>query len=359
MNQSLPEMFVLFAMYVVHLGMGHTLLCKTIKEATIRRYLNEAGTRILESRQNYKMRFPQAQLTWFHPLRNHGESKMAPAITDCLDEIKRWENMPNRREPLTIDMIYHQQRQCSSLTPHSVAQVMFDFEVVGIFAGLRLGEWAQEDHVRRLDQIRQNIDGTPTAFIIEDLEFFGKNKRRMDLDEALQKPDFIYQIDVCWRFQKNGEIKQKKSFVRMGHRGTTLCGVSAWLRIVARWSALKLDSQHPLAVFTDSGLASGKPAFIRPTHINAALRDAARHVYNITDKESLARFSSHSIRVGACVALHAAGISQMDIKFALRWKSDTFYTYLRNLPCQAARTHAAVVHFNPNVFTLVPPASAA
>jgi hypothetical protein len=59
------------------------------------------------------------------------------------------------------------------------------------------------------------------------------------------------------------------------------------------------------------------------------------------------------------VALHAAGISQMDIKFALRWKSDTFYTYLRNLPCQAARTHAAVVHFNPNVFTLVPTASAA
>jgi hypothetical protein len=79
--------------------------------------------------------------------------------------------MPNRREPLTIDMIYHQQRKCSSLTPHSVDQVMFDFEVVGIFAGLRLGEWAQEDHVRRLDQIRQNIDGTPKAFIIEDLEF--------------------------------------------------------------------------------------------------------------------------------------------------------------------------------------------
>ena len=108
-----------------------------------------------------------------------------------------------------------------------------------------------------------------------------------------------------------------------------MCGVSAWLRIVARWSALKLDPQHPLAVFTDSGLASGKPEFIRPTHINAALRDAARHVYNIADKESLARFSSHSIRVGACVALHAAGISQMDIKFALRWKSDTKRKILR------------------------------
>jgi hypothetical protein len=52
--------------------------------------------------------------------------------------------------------------------------------------------------------------------------------------------------------------------------------------------------------------------------------------------------------------LHAAGISQMDIKYALRWKSDTFYTYLRNLPCQAARTHAAVRDFNPNTFSLIP-----
>jgi hypothetical protein len=268
--------------------------------------------------------------------------------------------MPNRREPLTIDMIYHQQRKCSVTTPHSVDQVMYDFEVVGIFAGIRLGEWAQSDHVRRLDQIRRNIDGTPTAFTIEDLEFFGKNKRRMSLEDALQRPDFVFQIDTCWRFQKNGEIKQKKSFVRLSRHGTsTLCGVSAWLCIATRWAALKLDKQHPLAVFTDSGLASGNPQFIRSTHINAALRDAARHVYNITDEESLARFTSHSIRVGACVALHAAGISQMDIKFALRWKSDTFYTYLRNLPCQAARTHAAVINFNPNIFSLVPTAAAA
>ena len=71
------------------------------------------------------------------------------------------------------------------------------------------------------------------------------------------------------------------------------------------------------------GLASGKPVFIRPTHINAALRDAARHVYNIKDEEALSSFSSHSIRV--------AGISKMHIKFALRWKSDTFLHILAQL----------------------------
>jgi hypothetical protein len=35
LHQSLPEMVDLFAMYVVHLGMGHTLLAKWIKSKTI------------------------------------------------------------------------------------------------------------------------------------------------------------------------------------------------------------------------------------------------------------------------------------------------------------------------------------
>jgi hypothetical protein len=77
-------------------------------------------------------------------------------------------------------------------------------------------------------------------------------------------------------------------------------------------------------------------------------------MYNVTDQKELDRFSSHSIRVGAYVALHAARISKLNIKFALHWKSDSFYTYLCNLPCQAAETAAVVLNFNPNRFTLVP-----
>jgi hypothetical protein len=347
-------MFLLMAMYTVHLGMGHTLLARSIKSATIRRYVLEAGGSILERRQAHQLQFPQVQLAWFHPCRNHGEQRIAPQIQVCLDEITRWENIPNRREPLTIDMIYHQHSKCSSATPHSVEQVMYDFEVIGIYSGIRLSEWAQYDSVRRLDQIRLNIDGTPTAFIIGDLTFYGEKKYCLTLSEALAKPDLVYHIDVCWRFQKNGEIKQKKSFPRASRGSSILCSVCAWIRVAARWVALKLDISHPLAVFTNTGLVSGHVIFVTPIHINEALRSSACEVYNITDKEELARFSSHSIRVGATVSLHAAGISQMDIKYALRWKSDTFFTYLRNLLCQAARTHSAVRDFNPNVFSLTP-----
>jgi hypothetical protein len=355
LKQSLAEVFLIFSMYVVHLGLGHTLQCKTIMSGTISRYINQAANRIMEFRQRHALAFPKSNLTWFHPCRRHGSSKMAPEIQSCLAEIKRWENMKDRREPLTTDMIYFQKLQCSAATPHSVDQAMYDWEVTGIYAGLRLSEWAQKDHVRCRDQVQKTIDGDPTAFIIGDLEFFGENKRRMTRADALQRPYLVQQVDVRWRYQKNGTKNEKKSFVRIG-RGVDaiLCGVSAWLRIVKRWVALELDETHPLAVFTSSGLASGPLEFIRPTHINSALRKAATAVYNVTDQKDLDRFTSHSIRVGACVALHAARVSKLNIKFALRWKSDSFYSYLRNLPCQAGETAAAVLNFNPNRFTLVP-----
>jgi hypothetical protein len=343
-------------MYVVYLGMGHTLLCKTIKSTTIKRYVTEAAARVQKRRQDYSRIHPKASLTWFSPIRTHGDNKLAVQVAECLREVNRWENMKDRREPLTTDMIQYQKLQCLPSNPHSVDQVMYDWEVCGIYAGFRLSEWAQEDHVRHRDQVKIAIDGNPMAFLISDLEFYGENRRRMSRADALHRPYLVQTVDVRWRFQKNGTKNEKKTFVRIGSgRGaSTLCAASAWLRIVQRWVDLKLDDLHPLAVFTDTGLATGKVDFIRPNHINAALRAAATAVYNVTDTMALTRFSSHSIRVGACVALHAAGLQQQEIKFALRWKSDSFYTYLRNLPCQAARTATAVVNFDPQRFTLVP-----
>jgi hypothetical protein len=35
-------------------------------------------------------------------------------------------------------------------------------------------EWAQADHVRHRYQVKLTIDGSPTAFLITDLEFFQK-----------------------------------------------------------------------------------------------------------------------------------------------------------------------------------------
>jgi hypothetical protein len=212
----------------------------------------------------------------------------------------------------------------------------------------------QNENVEHCDQVNLTIDGSPMAFLISDLEFKGENNRCMTWHDAMQHLYLVQQVIVQWWFQKKSNINKKKTFVCMGSGDSTLCTVTAWMQIVQHWANLKLPEDHPLAVFMDTGLSTSKVEFITAQHINDTLHTAATEVYDISDPKDLSRFSSHSIRVGACVALYAAGVSEQNIKFALHWKSNSFYTYLRNMPGQSARMALAVLNFNPDKFTLIP-----
>jgi hypothetical protein len=128
-------------------------------------------------------------------------------ISCILAKVKHWEKMPNRREPLTVDMVLYQQLLCSTNEPHSEASAVYDWEVFGIYAGNCLTKWAQHDGT----DIVLNIDESPKAFIISDIEFFGKNWRRCSLHFALQHPRLIHTATVTWCFQKNRENGEKKN----------------------------------------------------------------------------------------------------------------------------------------------------
>ncbi len=85
-----------------------------------------------------------------------------------------------------------------------------------------------------------------------------------------------------------------------------------------------------------------KVNYINDINIKEILQEAAKHVYNISKKEDLMKFTSHSIRVMACVILHAQNMSTEDIKFRLRWRSDSFRMYLRNITEIAERHKDAI-----------------
>ena len=57
-----------------------------------------------------------------------------------------------------------------------------------------------------------------------------------------------------------------------------------------------------------------------------------KQVYNIKASDELARYTTHSIRVGACVLLHETSQTPDFIKAHLRWRSDAYLMYLRNPP---------------------------
>ena len=80
--------------------------------------------------------------------------------------------------------------------------------------------------------------------------------------------------------------------------------------------------------------------------IKNILQESAKHVYKMTSKEDLDKFTSHSIRVMACVILHSQNMSSEDIKFRLRWRSDSFRMYLRNIIEIAERHKNAIANLN-------------
>ena len=82
--------------------------------------------------------------------------------------------------------------------------------------------------------------------------------------------------------------------------------------------------------------------FLTRELITKNLRLAATTKHGVTKKEHLQRFSPHSVRVGACILLNTVGKNSDFIKKRLRWRSDTYQDYLRNLP-ELALQHASAI----------------
>ena len=107
---------------------------------------------------------------------------------------------------------------------------------------------------------------------------------------------------------------------------------------------MNVSKDKPIAVFSETNKKKSKVCFIDDIHIKSILQEAASKVYKIKDKKELSAFTAHSIQVGACVLLHAQNISAEDIKFRLRWQSDTFRMYLRNILQLAERHRDAIAN---------------
>ena len=329
-----------FAAYCVWLALGHTVLSVTIKSGTINNYLADAAKLVQRGRKLHEGKpYPDPRI-------DVSTGKTHHAITQIKDEVKRWENMPNRREPLTKGMLTRLSLLVTTSLFFSLLYVLLDWFVLGIHTGFRLSEYAQKKSGTSLDRVQRNRDGRPKALIAEDFTFFGRNRRHLSHDEAIASPDSVESVDIRWREQKNGQNGERKTVVR-NTKTPFLCAARASIRIIERARLLELHAEHPVCVFTNDGTATGAIQFVTESHIATCLQDLARAEYNITDPKELAKFTSHSIRVGACVALHAAGLDKLDIQHALRWRSQSFWNYLRNLPRQASRCMEAIRDFDP------------
>ena len=321
---------IIMACYTAYLAAGNTLYCKTIKSGTIKRYLIAAA----EFSVTAQMINPCLNIM----------GKECAYIKDILNESRRWESIPNRREPLTKDMVQYiidKGKTLSKDNPDNIYLALGDWFILGLQAGFRRMEWAQDRaYLKKHKDIQRNIDGSSAAFILKDFEFRTKTNKRVD-NTSNKEVGKASVTNLTWRFQKNLDNGQIISYIE-DNENKNLCFVRASKRIRTRALKLKIPHEQTIAVFIDTKKGTKKKCFIDNVHISTILQEAASKVYNITSKEELARFTSHSLRVGACVLLHALNQSSEDIKFRLRWRSDSFRMYLRNIIQLAERHRDAI-----------------
>jgi hypothetical protein len=217
-----------------------------------------------------------------------------------------------------------------------------DWLILGHQSGFRRKEWAQDrSYMNKHKDIQKNVDGSPAAFILKDFEFRTKNNKRINQNNNREIEKACI-VNVKWRYQKNNDNGQIISYIE-DTDNKHYCYVSAYKRIRSRAIKMKQDINKLIAIF-NTGQKRNKIAYIDDIHISTLLQEAAKNVYNITKKDEVSRFTSHSIRVGACVLLHSQNISSEDIKFRLKWRSDSFRMYLRNVVQLAERHKNAVAN---------------
>ena len=312
------------SLYAQHLGTGSTIMCRTIKVDTIKKYILSVA-QFLSLFGDHPRDFRKECQT---------STTVAVELTKVYAELARWEKVPNRREPFTLEMLMdmHENFASSGLGPDSLLAALVDWFEVGLFAGSRLSEWAQDAYHEKINNYKKDVRDETRAFTLLDFRFEDGNRGRYSALEASKADVPMAKCWTTYRTQKNGQNGEERLQTRNPRTGGK-CFVSAILRIIRRFTRLvgETDTTTPLSVYQCP--ARQEILLITSIDIEKEMRSVAARVYKldpIKDAEALQRWSSHSLRVGACVILHSMGITETQLKWLLRWRSDAFMVYLRN-----------------------------
>jgi hypothetical protein len=324
------------AFYARLLGTGDTLICRTIKVATIQQYLR-AVARFLASFDPKERDYRRV---------DNNDKHFAPPLAAVLAELKRWETVPDRREPFTLEMLAELQQQTIGTSPDGIFAACCDWFLIGLYQGLRRSEWAQPSANAALGTHQRDIFHETKAFTINDFTFETTSRQRLVGAEVLQvPPTSVQKLFIRYRTQKNGNNGEIKLVTCPWDPETgNLNAVNAAISIIARHVRLRgtCDTTTPLAIFRT---VSGHVKHITDSIAETVMRNLAMKVYNldrVKHKAELQRWSCHSLRVGACVILHSTGSTVIQIQFILRWRSYAFMAYLRNTAILANHQYNAM-----------------
>ena len=324
------------AMFALHLFTGHSIQAKSIKLGTIQGYIRNVGTFMKQVHpEGVDPRFDRP-----------GDQRVCELLTKVFERIRKYENIPDRKEPFTIEMLEFVLAWAAELGDDDcLIAALADWYIIGLHLGLRKSEWAQEnDSQREVTRYQTNIHGMARAFVIIDIRVQTVGGRRYSGHTCLRvKPNTVRELWVKFRTQKNGRNGEERMFTRTQEDGER-CMTQAIYRVLQRFVRLMgtEDKETPLAVYRAD---NGNVQLITPGVVEDNMRLVAARVHDfdpVKDHADLMKWSCHSLRIGACVLLHSMGYNREQLMWLLRWQSDAFLAYLRNLAGLADRHSMAL-----------------
>lgn len=330
------------AAYAVYLSRGATITAKAIKVDTIKQYVFSVAS--------FLALFSGRDARYDSPSDRTFGTLLSPVYKD----LERFETVPDRREPYTPEMHQEAERVATSYRQRDhrlLIPALTDGFAMGLMAGFRLAEWAQHsgfpDPLHPMLNHLEHPNIKTRALCPADVRVETVTHQRLSSLAILSVPvTSIRKIWIKFRTQKNGYHGEERIFTRNPDSGH--CFVAAMYRSLTRFKDLQsvlptLTDISPLSIYWDPMSKSVRS--ITATDIESFMRSLAVTVYDLhplKDKKALQKWSAHSLRVGACVLLHAMGFSTLDIQWLLRWRSNAFMAYLRNLAGLADRQYAAL-----------------
>ena len=230
------------AMYATHLATGSSLHCRSLKSSTIASYLHDIA-KFLGRVRPIDPRFTST-----------ADTSLAPVIAQVIAEQRRWETVPNRREPFTIEMHLEISKLPTVRADDCCLDAaMANWTICNLYTGCRCIEWAQTSSTHRsLGAFHLNNFKHAYAFTLDDVQCFTVKQSPLTMLESLATPDLVGRIKLRFEEQKNGVNGETKLFTR-NHDMPHLCFIGNFLKILFRHKKLTNSSPtQPLSVYRGS-----------------------------------------------------------------------------------------------------------
>ena len=113
----------------------------------------------------------------------------------------------------------------------------------------------------------------------------------------------MHSVVITWRHQKK-QKKRRETRLIADHAHPDVCSVINLAKMAWRKARLRHSMNMPLTIFKNK---NGEVKYVTHQKVTEIIRKAVEKVYPGMPKETLLKYSCHSIRVWACVCLDEAG----------------------------------------------------